>query len=170
MKDNKVEEKVNKKVKINKESKELDKLNNELAYEKEKSMRIQAEMINFRRRSEEEKSILFKYANEDIITSLLPIIDNFERGISLDDNDLSDEVSKFLSGFKMIFGNFKEILNKFEVKEIEADGIEFNPCYHEAILTEKDENKPSGVILEVLQKGYIYKDKVLRPAMVKVNE
>ena len=55
-------------------------------------------------------------------------------------------------------------------KEIECDGLEFDPVYHQAVLTEKDETKPSGVILEVLQKGYMYKDKVIRPAMVKVNE
>jgi len=111
-----------------------------------------------------------KYKNEDILKSLLPIIDNFERGLKMDDNDLSDEVSKFLSGFKMIYTDVISILNKNEVKEIEAVGVEFDPTVHQAVLMEHDENKPQGVILEVLQKGYMYKDKVLRPAMVKVNE
>ena len=129
-----------------------------------------AELQNYKRRKEEETSNLMKYANEDLVKSLLPILDNFERAIKLDDNDLSDEVSKFLSGFKMIYTSFVNILNDIDVKEIEADGLEFDPNFHQAVLTEKDENKPSNVILEVLQKGYTYKDKVIRPAMVKVNE
>ena len=129
-----------------------------------------AELQNYKRRKEEETSNLIKYANEDLVKSLLPILDNFERAIKLDDNDLSDEVSKFLSGFKMIYTSFVNILNDIDVKEIEADGLEFDPNFHQAVLTEKDENKPSNVILEVLQKGYTYKDKVIRPAMVKVNE
>ena len=88
----------------------------------------------------------------------------------MDDRDLSDEVSKFLAGFKLIYTTMIGILNKFEVKEIQAEGIEFDPEYHHAVLTDHDENKPAGVVLEVLQKGYIYKDRVIRPAMVKVNE
>lgn len=145
-------------------------LKEELQKEKEKNMRIQAEMINFKKRKEEETSNLLKYANEDLVSELLPVIDNFERAIKMDNDDLSDEVSKFLEGFKMIYGNLINILNKLDVKEIEASGIEFDPKYHQAVLTEKDESKPSGVVLEVLQKGYMYKDKVIRPAMVKVNE
>ena len=88
----------------------------------------------------------------------------------MDSEDPTDEISRFLEGFKMIYTNLLNVLNKCEVKEIAADGVEFDPKYHQAVLTEKDENKPSGVVLEVLQKGYMYKDKVIRPAMVKVNE
>ena len=85
-------------------------------------------------------------------------------------DEASDEVKKYLEGFKMIYTNLIKLLTDLGVKEIEASGMEFNPNYHQAVLTEKDGNKPSNVILEVLQKGYIYKDKVIRPAMVKVNE
>ena len=113
---------------------------------------------------------LLKYANEDVLASLLPVIDNFERGLKMDDNDLSDEVSKFLTGFKMIYTEIIGILNKNEVKEIAAEGIEFDPKVHQAVLMEHDDTKPHGVVIEVLQKGYMYKDKVIRPAMVKVNE
>ena len=157
----------NKKEEINKKEEFL---KEELQKEKEKNMRIQAEMINYKKRKEEETSNLLKYANEDLVSELLPVIDNFERAIKMDNDDLSDEVSKFLEGFKMIYGNLINILNKLDVNEIEASGIEFDPNYHQAVLTEKDESKPSGVVLEVLQKGYMYKDKVIRPAMVKVNE
>lgn len=166
------EEKKNKKE--NKELKHLEeenhKLKNDLKESSEKVLRLAAEMQNYKKRNETEKSNMLKYANEDLAKNLLPILDNFERAIRLDDNDLSDEVSKFLCGFKMIYGSFVNVLNNIEVKEIECDGLEFDPVYHQAVLTEKDETKPSGVILEVLQKGYMYKDKVIRPAMVKVNE
>ena len=154
-----------------KNNKKIDELNELLQVEKEKSLRIQAEMINFKKRKDEELSLYLKYANESLVEDLLPIVDNFERAIKMDTSDeTSDEVSKFLEGFKMIYGNLIGVLNKIEVKEIEASGVEFDPNFHQAVLTEKDENKPSGVVLEVLQKGYIYKDKVIRPAMVKVNE
>ena len=149
---------------------ELGRLVNALEEAEEKALRFQAELHNYKKRKDEETANYLKYANEDIAISLLPIIDNFERAINMDDNDLSDEVSKFLNGFKMIYSSFMDLLNKYEIKEIEAKGLEFDPNYHQAVLTEKDENKPEGVVLEVLQKGYLYKDKVIRPAMVKVNE
>ena len=149
---------------------EIEKLKNALNASNDKAIRAQAEMMNFKRRKEEETSSMLKYANEDVLKSLLPVVDNFERAIMLDDNDLSDEVSKFLSGFKMIYTNVLDIFNKFEVKEIEAEGIEFDPRVHQAVLMEHYDSKPHNVVLEVLQKGYIYKDRVIRPAMVKVNE
>lgn len=170
------EEKKEKK-KLDKSDKEIKKLKEEIEILKqqivekdEKVLRNTAELLNFKRRKEQEISAMLKYANEDFIVELLPVIDNLERAIKLDDNDLSDEVSKFLSGFKMIFGNLNNILGKFEIKEIEALGVEFDPNFHQAVLMENDSSKPAGVVLEVLQKGYIYKDKVIRPAMVKVNE
>ena len=148
----------------------VEELNNQITNLKEALLRNQAELQNYKRRKDEEKDRLQKYKNEELIKELLPIVDNFERAIKMDDNDLSDEVSKFLSGFKLIYGNTINILNKFDVKEINAEGVEFDPNYHHAVLTDHNENKPEGVVLEVLQKGYIYKDRVIRPAMVKVNE
>ena len=170
MKDENKKEKVNKEKNEEKLIKKVNILKNELELEKEKVLRTQADMFNYRKRKDEEVANLFKYANENLILTLLPIVDNFERAIKLDDNDLSDELSKFLNGFKMIYSNLIAILNQNEVVEINAQGLEFDPNLHQAIVTEKDENKPAGVILEVLQKGYKYKDKVIRPAMVKVNE
>lgn len=149
---------------------EIEKLKLALNASNDKAVRAQAEMLNFKRRKEEETSSLLKYANEDVMKSLLPIVDNFERAIKLDDNDLSDELSKFLSGFKMIYTSVIDILNKFEVKEIIAEGVEFDPRIHQAVLMEHDDTKPHNVVIEVLQKGYTYKDRVIRPAMVKVNE
>lgn len=133
-------------------------------------LRSQAELINYKRRKDEETSRIIKYAEEDILKGFLPILDNFERAINMDDNNLEDEVSKFLQGFKLMYKQIKDLLTKFEVKEMDCLGKEFDPTYHQAVTTGKDESKESGIILEVLQKGYMYKDKVLRTAMVKVNE
>ena len=149
---------------------EIESLNKEIFSLKEALLRNQAELQNYKRRKDEETERYLKYKNEELVKELLPIVDNFERAIKMDDNDLSDEVSKFLSWFKLIYTNTVNILNKYEVTEIKAEGIEFDPTYHHAVLTEHDDTNPSGVVLEVLQNGYMYKDRVIRPAMVKVNE
>lgn len=150
--------------------KEKEELNKKISSLQEALLRNQAELQNYKRRKDEESEKVLKYKNEELIKELLSIIDNFERAIKMDNQDLSDEVSKFLEGFKLIYSSLINILNKYDVKEISSDGIEFNPDIHHAVLTEHDETKPEGVVLEVLQKGYMYKDRVIRPAMVKVNE
>ena len=122
------------------------------------------------RRYEETISKLRKYDGEEFAKEILPVLDNFERAIKLDDNDLTDELSKFLSGFKMIYTNFVNVLNAKEVKEIECLGKEFDPNFMEAVLTSKEEGIPKDQVMEVLQKGYMYKDKLLRAAMVRVSE
>ena len=164
------EKKKDKKSIFKKDKQEIEELTKQVNSLKELLLRNQAELQNYKRRKEEESEKVLKYKNEDLIKELLTVVDNFERAISMDDNDLSDEVSKFLAGFKLIYTTTVGILNKFEVKEIQAEGIEFDPEYHHAVLTDHDESKPAGVVLEVLQKGYMYKDRVIRPAMVKVNE
>lgn len=133
-------------------------------------LRSKAEFINYRKRLEEEQSRLLKYCNEDLIKEILPILDNFERAIKMDDTNLDDEVSKFLSGFKMIYCNLVNILKSNGVIEIDGNNKPFDPTYHEAIMTEKRDGVEPGMVLEVLQKGYILKDRVIRPAMVKVSE
>ena len=136
----------------------------------DKLLRLQAEFMNYQNRREKELETLFKYEGESIIKEVLKVVDNFERAINMDDDDLSDEVSKFLSGFKMIYTSLINMLSELEVTEIDVDGKEFDPTIAEAVLVEEDKTKPAGVVLEVLQKGYKYKDKVIRPAMVKVNK
>ena len=153
-----------------KSDKEVLKLKDRIKELENKILYKDAEMINYRKRKDDEVSSMLKYSNTDIILEILGIVDDFERAINLDDNILDDEVSKFLSGFKMIYTRLINILDSFEVKEIEAMGKEFDPTYHQAVFMVKDETKPSGIVLEVLQKGYMYKDRVIRPAMVKVNE
>ena len=133
-------------------------------------LRSQAELLNYKKRKDEETARIIKYAEQDILEGFLPILDNFERAISMDDNNFGDETSKFLEGFRMVYNQTRNLLEKFEVKEIECLDKEFEPTYAQAVVVEKDETKEPGVVLEVFQKGYMYKDRVLRIAMVKVNE
>lgn len=154
------------------EHKELKKdieLENKLKEASDKYLRLQAEFINFKNRTTKEVGEMLKYEGIDFIKAILPTVDNLERAIKLDNNDLSDEVSKFLAGVKIIYGNLNQVLNTYEIKEIECLGKEFDPNLMEAVITEHDETKPANVVIEVFTKGYIYKDKVIRPAMVKVN-
>jgi len=133
-------------------------------------LRSQAELINYKKRKDEETDRIIKYAEEDILKEFLPILDNFERAIGMDDDNLGDEVSKFLDGFKLMYKQIKGMLEKFDVKEIDALNKEFDPSVHNAVAMDKKEGVKSGTVTEVLQKGYMYKDRVLRTVMVKVNE
>ncbi len=152
-----------KKKKIDHEKDELIKANLDL---KEKVLRITAEMQNIKRRSEIDLAAAYKYDGFDMIEKLLPIIDNFERALKIK----QDGTEKFLEGFKMIYDHLIQILNSKGVREIECFHKEFDPNIMNAVVTDKDENLDNNVVLEVLQKGYMYQDKILRPAMVKVNE
>ena len=163
-------DKKNKKKEKHKYKEEIEKLKSELKKKDEEVLIAKADLINYRKRKDEETVRLLKFCNEDLIKQLLPIMDNFERAIKLDDDNLDDEVSKFLEGFKMIYCNMQNVMGNFEVKAIDGANKPFDPVYHNAIMVEQKEGVESGIILEVLQKGYIYKDKVIRPAMVKVSE
>ena len=162
--------KENKKKDRNKYKKEIDEL--KLANKKleEDFLVAKADLVNYRKRKDDEITRMLKFCNEDLIKQMLPILDNFERAIKLDDDNLEDEVSKFLEGFKMIYCNMQNVMENFEVKAIDGSNKPFDPVYHNAIMMEKKEGVESGMVLEVLQKGYIYKDKVIRPAMVKVSK
>ena len=149
-----------------KSQEKIAKLEQQLAEEKEKALRIQAEMMNFKRRSEETMATYKKYANEDILKELLLIKDNFERGLSLE----NEENKELIKGFRMIYQNVDKILEENGVVEIEALNVEFDPNVHQAVLTDTVEGVKPGMVLDVLQKGYKYKDRVLRPAMVKVSQ
>lgn len=145
-------------------------MNQKISDAEDKFLRMQAELVNYRRRKDEEVQRMLKFANEDLILEILPILDNFERGIKMDDDNLDDEVSKFLSGMKMIYASLVNTLEKFGVKEIKALGEKFDETFHNAVMTDESTDQEQGIILEVYQKGYILKDKVIRPAMVKVNK
>lgn len=165
-----LDKKKEKKDKKDKNKKRIEELEQQIKELEDKSLRDKAELINYRKRKDEEMSRILKYSNEDIVKQLLPVVDNFERAIKMDDQNLDDQVSKFLEGFKMIYCNLTNILEGAEVKAIDGSNKPFDPAYHEAVLTEKQEGVESGQVLEVLQKGYLLKDRVIRPAMVKVSE
>ena len=165
--DNKKEKKVFKKDNKNIELEELKKKNEELL---NKLLYSQAEFSNYKKRREVELGNMLKYSNQEIVTELLPIVDNFERAIKLDDTNLDDSLSKFLEGFKIIYSHLVETLKKFEVKEIDCLNKEFDPNFEQALMTTKIDGVEAGIVVEVLQKGYMLKDKMIRPALVKVSE
>ena len=135
----------------------------------EKYMRLQAEYLNYKTRTQTEVSRMLQYEGEDFIKEILVIKDNFERAIMMDDNDIGGEVNNFLSGFKIMYSNLTLILKKYGVEEINRVGEIFDPNQEEALLTASVEGKANEEVLEVLLKGYKLKDKVIRPASVKVN-
>lgn len=167
-KENKKDKKLFKKdTKLLAEIEDLKKKNDELM---NKFLYSQAEFANFKKRKEQETANMLKYSNMDIARELLPVVDNFERAIKLDDSNLNDELSKFLDGFKMIYSHLVELLHKFEVEEIDCLNKEFDPNFEQALMTVKAEGVEPGIVVEVLQKGYMLKDKMIRPALVKVSE
>ena len=163
-------DKKDKKKEKNKYKEIIEELKEQLKKKDQEVLVARADLINYRKRKDEEVVRMLKFCNEDLIKQILPIMDNFERAIKLDDDNLDDEVSKFLEGFKMIYCSMQSIMNNFEVKQIDGANKPFDPVYHNAIMVEQREGVEPGMVIEVLQKGYIYKDKVIRPAMVKVSE
>lgn len=128
-----------------------------------KLARLQADFQNFKKRTEKDREQSIAYGMEAIILDLLPVIDNFQRAIKIQE----DKEDNFYKGISMIEKQFIEVLEKNSVQEIEALGKEFDPNLHHAVSAmESDEN--AGTVIEVLQKGYILNDKVIRPTMVVV--
>lgn len=132
----------------------------------DKVMRQMAEFDNFRKRSEREKSMMFDMGAKDIVEKILPVVDNFERGLAT----LSEEAGKdpFAQGMEMVYKQLMTTLESAGVKPIEAVGCEFNPDFHNAVMHIEDENFGENIIAEEFQKGYLYKESVVRHSMVKV--
>lgn len=149
---------------------EIKKLQEENKQFTDKIKLTQAELINYRKRKDEEVQTLLKYANVDIVSEILNVVDNFERAITHANDSENAELKKYNDGINMIYTNLKSILNKFGVEEINRVGEVFNPNEEQALLTDSVEDKEDEVVLEVLQKGYKLKDRVIRPASVKINQ
>jgi len=128
--------------------------------------RTMAEFDNFRKRTIKEKTSLFDDGVRSTIEQILPVIDNFERALS--SNTTEDESNPYLQGMEMIYRQFKDILAAIGVEEIKTIGEKFNPDFHNAVMHIEDEAYGENEIVEEFQKGYIYKDKVIRYSMVKV--
>ncbi len=128
--------------------------------------RQMAEFENFRKRSEKEKAGMFDLGSKNVIEQILPVVDNFERGLAAVSEEQKED--PFVSGMDRIYKQLVEVLGKLNVKPIEAVGQEFNPDYHNAVMHVDDETVGENIVVEEFQKGYTYKDTVVRHSMVKV--
>ena len=128
--------------------------------------RQMAEFDNFRKRTEKEKSQMYEIGAKDIIEKILPVVDNFERGLAAVAED--DKEDPFVQGMDKIYKQLMTTLDGIGVKPIEAVGQEFNPDFHNAVMHEENEEAGENTITEEFQKGYMYRDSVVRHSMVKV--
>ena len=149
-----------------KEDKKTEALNEKISELEDKVKRQLAEFENFRNRTEKEKSAMFEVGAKSVIEKMLPIVDNFERGIS----GLSDEEKEapFAAGMQMVYKQLLTELDNLGVKPIEAVGKEFDPNLHNAVMQVESEEYESGVVAQEMMKGYMYRDSVVRHSMVAV--
>ena len=138
------------------------KAKDELAELKDKYLRQAAEFDNYRKRTDREKSAMFDMGAMNVLGKLLPMIDNFERGLK----DAPEDA--FAEGMKMIYKDLMKSMEDIGVKPIEAEGKQFDPNYHNAVMHEEDDSGQENIVSEELQKGYMYNDNILRHSMVKV--
>ena len=132
--------------------------------ESERYVRLLAEFQNFKKRAAKEKTDIHAYANEKLMTDLLPVLDNFERALETK----TEEVESYAKGMELIFQQMKTALENHGLKEIAAQGEDFDPNKHSAVMTEESDELESGKVSKVLQKGYELNGRVIRPAMVAV--
>ena len=130
--------------------------------------KVFADMENIKRRMQNEHANNLKFMMQGFIEQMLPIVDNFERSLAIENP--SEEVANFLKGYEMIYKQIMTLLENQGVKVIEAEGKEFDPNFHQAVMTVSDENFKPGMVVEELQKGYMLKDRVIRASLVKVSE
>ncbi|WP_047986335.1 nucleotide exchange factor GrpE [Ornithinibacillus californiensis] len=146
---------------------ELDSLQKEKEELYQRLLRTQAEFDNFKKRSLKEREAERKYKAQDVVTDLLPAIDNFERALQVEATDANKGL---LDGISMVYRQIVDALKTHHVEPIESVGQEFDPNIHQAVMQVEDDNFDANVVVEELQKGYMIKDRVIRPAMVKVNK
>lgn len=147
---------------------EIQQLKEQLDEAEDRRLRLIAELENQKRRANLDQESLVKYRAQNVLTNVLPVLDNFERALAVETK--TEEGQSILTGMDMIYRNLVEALEAEGLQEIVAEEQEFDPNFHQAVMTGNEEDKPSGAVLAVLQKGYLLKDRVLRPTMVKVNE
>ena len=135
---------------------------------KDQMLRLQADFENYKKRSVREKTDIASYTMENFMTKLLPVIDNLERSEAAADE--AGESGSYRDGVKMVFDQLMGVLEAEGLKAIDAEGQPFDPNYHHGVAVANEEDVPDQTVLEVFQKGYTFNDKVIRPAMVKVNQ
>ncbi|MFS0751391.1 nucleotide exchange factor GrpE [Oceanobacillus sp. 1P07AA] len=149
------------------ENDEIAKLQQEKEVTYNRLVRLQAEFDNYKRRTLKEREADRKYKSQDLITELLPAIDNFERALQV---EVTEENKSIIDGIMMVYRQLQEALTSQGVEPIKTEGEAFDPNLHHAVMQIEDENMESNIVVEELQKGYQLKDRVIRPAMVKVNK
>lgn len=149
------------------ENEELVKAKKEAEENQQRLLRVQADFDNFRRRTQKEKEEFAAYASSKLVSELIPVLDNFERALNASKDTADYEA--LAKGVEMIFRQFDQVLASEGLKAIESVGQPFNPEFHQAVMQEESSEYESGIVMEELQKGYMLKDRVLRPAMVKVS-
>lgn len=147
---------------------ELAKQEEAMAAQQQQYLRLQADFDNYRKRARQEKEDTAKYATGDALSNLLPVLDNLER--ALNGGNSCQEVKDFVVGVEMVYRQLQETLQNLGLEYITAVGEKFDPQWHEAIAMVEGDAEKSGLIVEELQKGYRFKDKLLRPSMVKVGQ
>ena len=130
--------------------------------------KVFADMENLKKRLQNEHANAMKFMMQSFIEQLLPVVDNFERSLAVENP--SDEIKNFLKGYEMIYNQLMQVLQSQGVEVIKTEGQEFDPNFHQAVMTVKDDNFKSNMIVEELQKGYMLKDRVIRASLVKVSE
>lgn len=133
----------------------------------EKYVRLMAEFQNYKKRVAKEKNDIREYATEKLVMELLPVLDNFERALAA---SAEDDPAGYAKGMELIFTQMVTALQKSGLAEVEAEGQDFDPTKHNAVMTEENEELESGKVSKVLQKGYALNDKVIRPSMVAVTK
>ena len=164
---NSIMEETNKEIKVEELQKRIEELEKESNEWKEKFLRKAAEFENYKRRTENDQLNLLNYAAESFIKKILPIVDDFER--SLEHINDSNDYEKLKEGVQLIYNKLVKVLDEQGVKKIEAVGKPFDVHYHEALMQKADNSVPAHTVLEELEKGYMYKDKVIRHAKVVVS-
>lgn len=130
-------------------------------------LRVQADFDNFRKRTRKEKEELLKYASQPLIEALLPAIDNLERALAAGQS--AEHSDSLIKGVEMVVRQIQQTLEQEGLKAIEAEGKPFDPGFHQAVMQEESAEHEAGIVIQELQKGYVLKDRVIRPAMVKVS-
>ncbi|MEK3807892.1 nucleotide exchange factor GrpE [Bacillus sp. FSL H8-0547] len=146
----------------------IEELEAKLSDTENRMYRLQADLDNFRRRARLDMESAQKYRSQNLITDILPALDNFERALKIDTDD--EKTQSLLQGMDMVYRQLIQALQNEGAEAIQAEGQPFDPHLHQAVMQVEDENFEAGTVIEEFQKGYKLKDRIIRPAMVKVNQ
>ena len=153
---------------LSEEQKEIQRLQQELNEKQNRILRMQADLENYRRRVRLDQEATAKYRAQSLIENILPALDNFERALNIVAKE--EETKQLLKGMEMVHRQLLDALKTEGLEVIEAAGKEFDPTFHQAVVQVEDSNFGSDIVVEEFQKGYVLKDRVIRPTMVKVNQ